>query len=180
LRRKGFTLVEMMVVTTVLAMLAAFVVPNIVTMTRARDARLSLVQLRDLAREARETAVRDGTSLSLRFDDTRATMQIVRPGDPASTDDNLANDQVLRSVQLANGVTVRTLQLAGQERSASEWDVRFYSDGRADKGGFELLTAGSADNVRILETGEVILASGALPQQEEQTTWPAGEHELRQ
>jgi type II secretory pathway pseudopilin PulG len=179
MRRQAFKLIELMIVTTVIVLLAAIVTPQVVAMKHARDARLSLIQLRDLALQAREMAIRDGHSLVLKYQENQATMQIVRPGDTTSTDETLVNDQVLGTVQLADGVSLRSFRSQSEDKTATDWELYFYADGKADKGGFEVEASGSVQSVRVDATGEVSLVSGSLPQ-EEDTSWVAGENEKRQ
>ncbi len=166
--RRGYTLVEMSVVVMIIALLAAAVVPNLVSLKTGRELRQFRTDLRQLAAQARESAISTGAELEMSFASGQFTIQ------------SPATDSTVQPKQLAvpDAVTTNRFELAGADAAEGDWKLRFYPDGTTDGGGVELREGQDAFALQIKKNGETTLIDGALP---DATTdrWQAGEHEQR-
>ncbi len=65
---RGYTVIEMMVVTTILAIFACLVVPNYLSMLDTQKRRAFYTEVQDLANSARETAILQGETVYVAVD----------------------------------------------------------------------------------------------------------------
>jgi prepilin-type N-terminal cleavage/methylation domain-containing protein len=171
MNRRGFTLVEMSVVITILVILAALITPNLVTMQTSREVRSFVNALPDIAGRARDTAISEGVTTKLTYDD--ASHSILLSIEKANEDDT-----DVTSLTVPTQVQVTGFQADGETRSSGDWTVRFYSDGRSDGGGIETSDAGMIRSLVVDKDGVAKLQPGQLPEESEDR-WPAGEYEHR-
>lgn len=171
-RQRGFTLIELGVVTFILLLLAALAAPNFLQMEEGQRARSSVAALSRLAIQARETAIVHQTTTKLTYDD--AGGQIVLKEERQDED-----DATVASVNLAGGVQARDFRLNGNSSSAGDWELRFYADGKSDEGGVSVDDAGRIWSLTVDKYGIAKLQEGDLPD-ESQTRWQAGDYEHRQ
>jgi prepilin-type N-terminal cleavage/methylation domain-containing protein len=169
---KAFTLIEMTIVITVLAILAAVIMPNLFSESRSRDARQFFSKARNLMLEARSRAIGDGVARSVRVDESGARL-VVEKVDAESGD--VTEEKTLA---MPDGVTGSTYRMQKQESNSSEWYVRFYGDGRARGGAVSFDSAGRKYSIIVEDTGAVKRLDGDLPAVEEDT-WDAGGYEQR-
>jgi type II secretory pathway pseudopilin PulG len=152
-RGAAFTLVEMTVVVTILALMAALVVPNLVAIRDGQRARAWAADVLRLPTEARNEARRAGVPVTLRVDGDALVMQrppAPEPGEPADTE---AEPQEVRRLDFPEGVTLEAGRRGRDAADAATWDWVVYPDGSADSGGLEFGTGGgggSADGHRTL------------------------------
>lgn len=166
--RRGFTLIEMSVVVLIIALLAAAVAPNLVSLKTGRELRQFRSDLRQLAAQTRESAISTGKELDLSFGSNRFSVQ------PADTESTV----VPRTLAVPDVVTTNRFELAGADSSEGEWTLRFYPDGTTDGGGVELREGQNAFALQIKKSGEVLVVDGNLPDTTAEK-WQAGEHEQR-
>lgn len=76
MRRRAFTLIEMMVVCAILAMFSALVLPSVVAMKAGRERDEAYENVLRLARQGREAAIQSGRTYVLKLEDggTRVTL----------------------------------------------------------------------------------------------------------
>lgn len=164
--RRGFTLIELSVAIVVLALLSALVAPRLVSMRSGQEARAAKFAVRDFARDARMRAIQEGATVVVRGSG-QSSIEMVRLGTTEG------EESVLRSLELPEGVRV-----GSGDGASAEWEVRFFTDGRAEGRGVEIEHDGATDSVVVAADGSVTLREGALPEPT-QETWPAGENERR-
>ena len=90
--RRGFTLIELSVLITVLALTAALILPNLPNMKTAREERDFRFALRRLAVQARESAILGKEPVDLRVDE--GSDQIVIERQPTEDQDGLELDSL--------------------------------------------------------------------------------------
>lgn len=164
--RRGFTLIELSVAIVVLALLSALVAPRLVALRSGQETRAAKFAIRDLAKDARMRAVQEGVTVVVRGS-RPDRIEMVRVG---ATE---GEETVIRSLDLPEGVRLGT-----GEGASSEWEIRFFGDGRAEGRGVEIEHDGALDSVLVAANGSVVLREGGLPQATTET-WPAGENERR-
>jgi len=165
--KRGFTLIELSVAIVVLALLSAIVAPRLLSVRSGQEARGVKFAIRELAREARLRAVQGGEKGYLPIEGSGERIELVQ-----------GEESVIRSIDVPSAVDFPTLRLGQSESGASEWELRFYADGRSDGGGLEIEHDGAVDSVLIGTDGTVTLLEGPLPEVV-QESWPAGENEQR-
>lgn len=153
--RRGYTLIEMIAVTVILALVAAVVVPNLGTFKDGQTRRSFINGLPRLADQARVSAVTSGQTIEVVYDGNSLAIQ--RP----ATDEDEANS--MSREQLPAGIEVSKFQLKGEESSPEEWAVSFYADGTCDSGGLELDEGGRPIAVIFRpKSASVLVQNGAL------------------
>ncbi|GMV88395.1 MAG: hypothetical protein AMXMBFR81_13260 [Chthonomonas sp.] len=171
-RQTGFTLIEMMVVTAILALVAMTVFPNLARIQDAGRKREFVRSLTSMAREAREQAILSASTVSLRLDDTSLVIESAGA---------LEEDaRTLRTKSMPDGFSAQRTNVDGLDSSSAEWELRFYADGSSDRGGIELADDTGALYSLVIDNdrGQARLVSGELPVLTEET-WQAGEIERR-
>lgn len=188
----------MSVVILLLALMAATIVPNLVSQKDARQVRLFFSSVQDMAREARTVAVQTGQTVTLRLTEGADRLETVQPRVETAADESRDGRNVAVRTPATGAasrtedetVTVRRLTMpdllqaarfrSGEEdRSASDWELRFYPDGTCDGGGLEWNAGGETVFLAVSPQGDVSLGNGDLPEQREER-WTAGEYEKRQ
>jgi type II secretory pathway pseudopilin PulG len=166
----------MIVVITILAMMAALIIPNFLAMKRSREIRDAESALMRLPSEARIEARRSATPVTLRVEDTTLVMERA-----ATTDEPDATE--VKRLELPEEIRVDAARLGTESSDIGSWVWTVYPDGSAERAGLEfvegdssrrhslLLPAGSNESSRWLE--------GELPLDNENERWTAGELEQR-
>jgi prepilin-type N-terminal cleavage/methylation domain-containing protein len=169
MHRRAFTMIEMTVVILILALLAASIMPNVVSAldsNRRRNYRLSVPRL---AGEAHNYAVQRGVTVTMRTN-TEDAFEI------ATTTDG--EEQTIRTLQPVAGVEVDSLLAADGSDPGSDWMVNFYPDGTSDGAVIELSDSGAIYRYQVLKTSgktRRIAEDDAL----EAEKWPAGDIAIR-
>jgi type II secretory pathway pseudopilin PulG len=163
---------ELSVVTAIMMLFAAVVVPAVVNQKERREEREFRSSLLRLVDDARERAIESGKTVSLVMGDGDDQLQVTREGD----DDQ--EDTVVRSLTVHPGFEITSFEMGGDQVAPTEWKLRFYPEGKADGGGFELRQGTDLKSLVIDKTGNVRLSEGPLPDTS-QDKWPAGEFEKR-
>ena len=159
-------------VITVLALLAAAIMPNLLNESRSRAARQFFSKARNLMLDARSSSIRDGQTRSIKIDETGGRLFV-------ETTDAESGDAVEgQALTFPEGVTGSAYRVQGEESNSAEWDIRFYSDGKARKGGISFDSNGRIISLSVDERGAVTQIDGPLPDTSEES-WDAGGYEQR-
>ncbi|AIE87567.1 prepilin-type N-terminal cleavage/methylation domain-containing protein [Fimbriimonas ginsengisoli] len=169
--RRGFTLIEVSVVITIIVVLAALVTPNLSNMLASRQVRTFVNALPDIAGQTRDAARNQGVTTKLTYDDS--AHQLI-----ASIERVNQDDETITSLAVPNPVQIQAFQADGQQKSAGDWTLHFYSDGHSDGGGVETNDAGMLRSLVVDRNGVATLVRGPLPDATEER-WPAGDYEHR-
>lgn len=172
-KRNGFTLIEMMVVITLLVFIAALVYPNLARLRDAQEKRDFVSGLATFARQAREEAITGGQSVRLRLGDGENALEIV------TTDLTSGDERTIRTRRFPDGFGTGQTRIEDALAPGSEWQLTFYPDGSSERGGIEI-TEGRRVFALVLdnEIGQPRLMEGNLPDLS-QDRWAAGEIERR-
>lgn len=168
--KKGFTLIELVAVITVLAVLAALVVPRIVTLRDSADRQAFFAEVRQVASVARELAQQRNETATLRYDSDL-------PGFTIELETEDGDAETVREIVALAEITVENLRVNGEDRTESDWEVLFFADGRSDSGSIEVLASGLLYHLRIDRAGRSTWAPGEAP--EDTQKWEAGDLEQR-
>ncbi len=198
LRARGFTLIEMMVVTTVLAMLAAVIVPSLLSMQQSQESRRSLSDLIAMARLGSGQARQTGRTFELVIDENNSTV-IVRPevvdeerfpALPPTTTSGLSStgiqeaantpeddEQATVTKTLAASIKIQSATV-DEESITGETVVKFYSDGSAQRAIIQLSESDVDRTLVIDRQGGIQLVRGQSDLAQDR--WAAGDLEQRQ
>lgn len=167
--RIGFTLIEVVVVLTVLGVMIAAVTPNLVATIKSGREHTFLNQLTALGTEAREKAISSAAPVDLEYDATGNQFRI-HGTNPAG------GDVFFSSLSVPATLQVDRFILAGKDSDPNSWKLFFYPDGTTDGGGAQL--SGSQTDIMSLYvdagTGLSQLLHDKLPDTTT-LTWPAGD-----
>ncbi len=162
----------MTVVITILAVIAATIMPNVLSESKSREARQFFSKARNLMQEARARSIGDGQTRSIRLDETAGNLIIeradVESGEPVED----------RTLRLPEGVTGSAYRVGKTESTSSEWTVKFFGDGKAAGGALALDSNGRVRSLVIEDSGMIRLLDGELPPVAEES-WDAGGYEQR-
>ncbi|MCC6445836.1 MAG: hypothetical protein IT210_20575 [Armatimonadetes bacterium] len=169
--RQGVTLVEMNAVILVLVMMAALVMPNLVSLRRSRSVQDMKAAILRLPAEARNEARKSREAVRLRVEEDALVMERVpAEGDPVE----------VRRVRLEEGFLIENARIGQETLEPDSWEWQVYPDGSAEAGGLEFSESEGEENTSLLlsEEGKAQWISGELPETLEDR-WPAGEIEQR-
>jgi len=162
-RSSGFTLIELVVVLTIIAILFFAFRPGIAGILREADERTALRQLVGLLNYARTEAVGNGRLVRVVCDPNQAVFWAEEQVDPHGDRSQFDLLRVLgrSKVRLPASLTVAGLVVAGQESPEQESQLYFYPDGRTD--GLVLTLRGDPDRQVLIElsvaTGRVKISA---------------------
>ena len=173
MNRRGFTLIEVAVVITLVAILATLVLPSIVAAKRSQDAMSVRQDVFGFFAAARVEAIGLGRIVVVRFDNSGSQL-VAESVDPATE-----QQEELLLYDVPDFVTPESFVLGDEVVSSVEWEVRFYPDGSCDAAEFELLD-GSLVVLVVLDPATGLVTVGEeLEEDEADEFWPAGELEIR-
>lgn len=170
--RRGFTLMEMTVVITVLLLMAAFVVPNMLAIRRSRSILDMEAAIQRLPREAHNEAMKSHQAVALRVENNALVMERV----PANEDGG--SNQELKRVSLGEEFNVTRAQNGKESIDVASWKWTTYPDGSADQGGLEFTEGSQTKSLVLPKQGDYTWQEGNLPEPTEEE-WQAGEIEKR-
>lgn len=162
----------MTVVITILALMAAAILPNIVNEQKSRKARQFFSKARNLMLDSRSRSISDGQTRAVKIDETGARL-VVETTDAETGDANEG-----QTLALPDGVTGNAYRIEAEDSNSSEWSVKFYADGKARKGGISFSSNGRIISLVVDERGLVTQVDGPLPEVSEES-WDAGGYEQR-
>ncbi|MGI4791545.1 MAG: pilus assembly FimT family protein [Janthinobacterium lividum] len=168
-KRRGFTLIELIVVLFVLLLLTTAIVPRVVAIQRSRRTKDLEAKIIRLPAEARNEAVRSGNPVRIRVDGAALVMDRAPINGTA---------EEVKRIALGTGIQVNTVEEAGQPSNTGSWQWTIYPDGSADDGGIQF-TEGTAQKSLVLSSdGSVRWLIGDLPAGTPER-WPAGQLQQR-
>ncbi len=173
--RRGFTLLELIIVVTMIALIAAIVAPRMFQQSDSATERGDLRRMVSFVRTAKETAVLRGVPVVLRVDvEGRLTTEIGESVD-------VEGARELNSMSAPRGYSLAERIAPGGSVSGDDLIVMFYPDGSTTGGAFTYNNARGDDQLTISindRTGFVKAQRGEAEEQQE-TRWRAGELERR-
>ncbi len=169
---RGFTYIEMLVVTGIFILLAGIAAPNYIAIERSREKRAFKATLCQYAMAARARAINSGHVVALSFDSKGKTLKVY---DEPST----GNPEELQSLDLPEGYNTVRFAADKDESTDSNWRVPFFADGTSSGGGIEF----EVDQVQFSfsikrGTGQPTIAEGPMPDLSLER-WKAGGYEPR-
>ena len=182
MRRRAFTLIELMVVTTVLVLVAGLITPNLVAIKQGRDRDEVYASVLRLVQRGRESAIRDGRNYELTVSGgnarssssgTRRSRRATIPGRRRSA--RSRRRRTWTGSPCPSDISLGDLQLGGKDSNASDFTMHFYPDGHSEGGGLELVYNGSKRNVAVTNRGLATLTEGGLPTANA-NDWEAGQY----
>jgi len=165
--RRGFTLIELSVVIVVLAMMAALIVPNLVTSLRGGQVKVYRQSVFDIVRQGREEAVTRGATVTLNGEES-GVVTLTLPGEEG--------EATIKETQEGGDVTVSGFESFTTASNGAEWSTRFFPDGSSEGGAFQLDEGQSSVTVRIRRAdGRMVVTSGPVSDNaNEETKWEVG------
>lgn len=168
-RRSAFTLVELVIVITLFALMAAAVAPRLVTGYTNSEQRSSLRRMLSFVRTARETAILSGSPVTLTVN-ADGRLEMVQTID--------GNEQTLATFPIPDGFQLtdsRPLSLQSGEESA----VTFFADGSSSGGEFLFEDGSSVRRALRVQSATGSVEWTAEDAAEDEDAWPAGELQRR-
>lgn len=162
----------MTVVITVLVLLAAAIMPSLVSEKNSREARQFFAKARNLIQETRARSMGDSQTRTLRFDDSEGKLVVDR------LDIETGDSVTERELELPAGVEGSAFVVEGEASNSAEWQVGFFADGLSTEGGITLTNNGRPISIVIDDRGTVRQIDGELPDTS-QDVWDAGGYEQR-
>lgn len=165
--KSAYTLVEMLVVITVLALVSAAIAPSLLSMQKSADRRECISGIKRVAAVARERAVQNGLTTQVVYDDSNKQLQV-------QDVDDQGNATTINQVTLRGGIEPDKFQVQGKDSNASDFKLTFTADGHSNGGGIEF----EDFSILVDSNGFSKYMTGALPDPLDQE-WQAGDLEQR-
>jgi len=165
--RRGFTLIEVLVVITILALAAAIVVPSLPSMVKSQRKRDFFAGLQRMSFEAVNIAKTSGQPVRL-VADTNGSFQLQQ-------DNADAESQSLRTLPPVDGIAATSFNAGDGSLDATAWEVSFYRDGTSSGGSVRFEEGTATWTFRIDKKdgrGEVVSGDA---EEEPEDRWEAGD-----
>jgi prepilin-type N-terminal cleavage/methylation domain-containing protein len=176
-RRRGFTLIEMTVVITILAVMAASIMPNLVAIKQSRELRELEWALQRLPAQARDEARQRNARVILRIDGDDIVLSHVRTADGGL--DDTAELEEIKRVPLGKNLRIDAVRKGSETISSSEWEWTAYPDGSSDDANLAVIEGDNAKSLVLPANGEARWNTDDENGAGEDEPWQAGEVELR-
>ncbi|MBS1714237.1 MAG: GspH/FimT family pseudopilin [Armatimonadetes bacterium] len=157
----------MSVVIVVLAMMAALIVPNLVTSLRGGQVKVYRQSVFDIVRQGREEAVTRGTTVTLKGEES-GVFSLTQAGEDG--------DATIKETREGGDVTASGFESFSTASTDAEWSTRFFPDGSSEGGAFQLDEGSSSVTVRIRRAdGRMTVTSGPVSDNaNDETKWEVG------
>ncbi len=179
--RRGFTMIEVMVVTVVLALLASITVPRMVAYESGLRTLRDVQTIQSFCSDTRNLAMRSKSTYTLTYDDTTKTLTATPPDDDGSqiigsnrSESTPQEKKLEQTWSISNVVNPQD-----ENSSGGNFEVRFFGDGTADPRTATFTEDGVDYSFRITRDGTVTLTRGAGPTNNDPTEWEAGNLEVK-
>jgi type II secretory pathway pseudopilin PulG len=163
----------MTVVITVLTVIAALILPNVVAIQRSREIRTTEAALQRLPLEAREESVRSKSPVMLRLDGEDLVMERIPIGEGAD-----GEPVEVRRIALGAGIKLGRVRQKQETVDPASWEWRIYPDGSTTPTGLEFQEGEITKSLIIEAEGGTHWESGDESEIVEEM-WTAGELEVR-
>lgn len=172
--RRGslFTLIEATVVITILALLAALVMPNTVALQRSREVQSLKSSILRLPAEAQNEARKSQQAITLRAEGS-STLVLERVG----TDSTDITE--FKRLSLGKEIQLDAAQLEGESTDLASWEWTVYPDGSARVGRLEFAEGNQILSLSLPGAGELPRWSSTTAIEPGEERWSAGELQQR-
>lgn len=167
-----FTLIEATVVITILALLAALVMPNVVALQRSRDVQSLKASLLRLPAEAQNEARKSKQAVTLRTDGSD-TLVLERVGQDAT------DVTEFKRLSLGKDIRLDAATQEGESVDLASWEWTVYPDGSAQVARLEFIEGNRILSLSLPAAGELPRWSSTTAIEPGEERWSAGELEQR-
>lgn len=171
MHRRGFTFIEMITVTVVLALAATLIAPSLSSAVKAQARRTFLGGLPRLAAQARQESIRTGSVVTMAMEGNSISLSM-GTGEEEET-------QSIERLSVPQDLSISDFRLNGQEVGDGDWFVRFFSDGTADSAALLINENGGTLLYRINANNAVATLGSGDINEEVIDRWPAGDYVQR-
>jgi Tfp pilus assembly protein FimT len=166
---RGFTLIEMTVILVVLVIIAAAIVPNVVSVLQSEQLKSTEATLARLPDGVRNDAIKGQNPIRVHFDGSTMVEEELMPD---------GTIQQYKTIDLGSSVQVDQVQKNYQVADPSTWYWTAFPDGTSDIGGVQFTVDSEQESLIIPSFGKSVWQSGPLPDETEDQ-WTAGQLQLR-
>ncbi|MES2463909.1 MAG: type II secretion system protein [Armatimonadota bacterium] len=176
-RRSAFTLIEMTVVITILAVMAASIMPNLVALKQSRELRELEWALQRLPAQARDEARQRNARVILRMDGDDLVLSEVRTAEGGTEGD--AELEEIKRVPLGKNLRIDAVRKGMETISSSDWEWTAYPDGSSDNANLSVVEGDTNKSLVLPASGEAHWNTDDETEPAEDEPWQAGEVEQR-
>jgi prepilin-type N-terminal cleavage/methylation domain-containing protein len=178
-RRRAFTLIEMTVVITILAVMAAAIMPNLVAIKRSRELREQEWALQRLPGQARDEARRRNAKITLHMDgDDLVLSQVPKTGDGTY---DTADLEEIKRVPLGEHLRIDAIRKGTETIDSGSWQWVAYPDGSSDGAHLSVVEGDKTKSLVVPVEGDAHWDTDDEDSDADQDDerWEAGEVETR-
>ena len=188
--RQGFTLIEMLAVTAILAVLAAIIVGRLQNVRDGIQFRRAVQNIESAANKAKSQAIQTGQTTELTFDNSTQSLKVAAveattsttsakiPSTKTKTTTNpTTQDGQSTDAALGAGWTVSEVRNS-DGTTDTQMSIKFYADGTAETKSVEFHSGQTPVSLIVRQNGTIEVKRGALADEKNQE-WEAGNIEQR-
>ncbi|HMS55164.1 MAG TPA: type II secretion system protein [Fimbriimonadaceae bacterium] len=172
MHRRGFTFIEMITVTVVLALAATLIAPSLSSSMKAQARRTFLRGLPRLAAQARQQAIDSGAVVTMAMEGNAVTLSM-------GSGDQEEESRSIERLNVPQDLSLTDYRLNGQEVGDGDWFVRFFSDGTSDSAALVISENGGTLLYRVNANNAVATLGAGDVNEEVIDRWPAGDYVQR-
>lgn len=174
MRRRGFTLVEAMLVSAVLALLASLVAPRLAAYQDSQRTLRDSQTIETFAEQAHAAAMNGKATFVLSYDDTTKALKYEQEETASSTGETVEPTEQ----KLLNTWSVSDVSKGSSTDTSSDFSVRFFGDGTAEATSASFTQNEVVFGLTISKDGVASIQRGAAATQDA-TEWEAGDIEQK-
>ena len=170
--RRGFTLIEMGVVTFLLALFAAMIVPAVAHWQAGEQYRSFPGRMLRFVAQVKQDAIDNKQARTLGYEATTGDFH------EYWTDPQSQQQQEGSMLTIPPEMQLGRLVYLGNDSSVQDWQVTFYPDGTAEDAGCEVRDQDQYVTIQTTSLGQITESTDPLPEQSD-IKWSAGNLEQR-
>jgi prepilin-type N-terminal cleavage/methylation domain-containing protein len=180
-RRRGFTLIEMIAVTVLIAVLASIVVSRLQNSRDGISFQRGIQGIESAANKAKSQAIQTGRTFELTFDDASQSLKVEESNPEESTNTpssgSSSEDTPNGDTSIGSGWSVFEVRKPDGSTESS-LSIKFFADGTAESKSVEFHSGNAPISLIVKQNGSIEVKRGALSE-EANEEWEAGNIEQR-
>ena len=165
--KSAFTLIEMVVVITIIALMAGLILPNMAAIRYSQKLRALAAAIKRFPLEARNQAAKTNDVVTLTVDGDSLVLSKISA--------DTGESQEIDRLQFGGAMQAMSAQKGSDSTDAGTWKWQAYPDGTSDEGGIVFQVGKSQQSLWIPKTGNAYWIDGSAMPKPTDNNWQAGQ-----